>query len=228
MNMTKKGLSLLRVVLIGMVLKAISFYKISFILGSQTAFFNGSSVAIPLVGFFAGSIGSGILFLVRMTNWGLFTSGSLHLLSFVIPGFCASLYWTTQKSSIRFWLPLLCMAAFVAHPVGRDAFVYTFYWFIPLVLYVAKRQNRALASSNVWTDALGSTFVAHAVGSVIWLYTTTTTASLWLSLLPVVAVERLLCAAGMVSICYASMMVNHISETAARRIAALIQQYRQA
>ena len=221
MNMTTKGLSLLRLVLIGIVLKAISFYKISFILGSQTAFFNGSSVAIPLVGFFAGSIGSVFLFLIRMTNWGLFTSGSWHLLSFVIPGFCASLYWTTQKSSIRFWLPFLCMAAFVAHPVGRDAFVYTFYWFIPLVLYVSKRQN-------VWTNALGSTFVAHAVGSVIWLYTTTTTASLWLSLLPVVAVERLLCAAGMVSICYASTMAHHVYQAAGRRIGTLIQRYRQA
>ena len=221
MNMATKGLNLLRLVLIGSVLKAISFYKISFILGSQTAFFNGSSVAIPLVGFFAGSIGSVLLFLVRMTNWGLFTSGSWHLLSFVIPGFCASLYWTTQKSSIRFWLPLVCMAAFVAHPVGRDAFVYTFYWFIPLVLYVSKRHN-------VWTNALGSTFVAHAVGSVIWLYTTTTTASLWLSLVPVVAVERLLCAAGMVSICYASTMAHHVCQTAGRRIGTFIQRYRQA
>ena len=221
MNMTTKGLSLLRLVLIGIVLKAISFYKISFILGSQTAFFNGSSVAIPLVGFFAGSVGSVLLCLIRMSNWYLFSSGSLHLLSFVIPGFCASLYWATQKSSIRFWLPLLCMAAFVAHPVGRDAFVYTFYWLIPLVLYVSKRQN-------VWTDALGSTFVAHAVGSVIWLYTTTTTASLWLSLLPVVAVERLLCAAGMVSICYAYSIANHVFANVARRMGALIQQYRQA
>lgn len=221
MSMTKKSLSLLKVVLIGIVLKAISFYKISFIFGSQTAFFNGSSVAIPLVGFFAGSVGSVLLFLIRMSNWCLFSSGSLHLLSFVIPGFCASLYWSTQKSSVRFWLPLLCMAAFIAHPVGRDAFVYTFYWLIPLTLYVAKRQN-------VWSDALGSTFVAHAVGSVIWLYTTTTTASLWLSLLPIVAVERMLCAAGMVSICYASAMIHYVFADAARRIGALIQQYRQA
>lgn len=221
MNITRNSVVLAKVVGVGIMLKAISLYKISFILGSQTAFFNGSSVAIPLVGFFAGPIGSVLLFLVRLGNWHLFTSGSLHLLSFVVPGFCASLYWTTKSSLIRWWLPLICMGAFIAHPVGHDAFVYTFYWFIPLTLFFYKRDT-------LWTQALGSTFVAHAVGSVIWLYTVPTTAAMWITLLPIVAVERLLCVAGMASICYAAMIVRPALTAMSLGIQTALNNYKQA
>ena len=56
------------------------------------------------------------------------------------------------------------MILFIAHPVGAAAAPYAFYWFIPI--FIAMMRNRTL-----WHDALASTFTAHAVGSVIWLYT---------------------------------------------------------
>jgi len=101
------------------------------------------------------------------------------------------LYWATNHPVIRVGLPLLCMGLFIAHPIGSQAFLYSFYWLIPIVLYAFPHQSLFLQS-------LGSTFVAHAVGSVIWLYTVPMTAGMWLGLIPVVIIERVLFALGMV------------------------------
>jgi len=46
--------------------------------------------------------------------------------------------------------------------------------------------------------ALIASFIAHAVGSVIWLYCGTIAPEIWTALMPLVIVERLLIAAGMV------------------------------
>lgn len=211
MNFLRKALQLLPTLICMCCIYACSFFKISFILGSQKAFFNGSAVAIPLVGFFTTSTNCFLVCLVRLCQALLFTHTlSYHLLAFIVPGFCASLYWTNPGSTIRFWLPLACMIAFIAHPVGAQAFCYSFYWFIPLAIYL-------VGSKNLWMESLASTFVAHAVGSVIWIYTMETTPALWISLLPIVAVERALCAAGMVSICYAYRLAHrYYADTIAR------------
>jgi len=64
------------------------------------------------------------------------------------------------------------------------------YWLIPVALYFMKK--------STFNTALGSTFVVHAVGSVIWLYTRDTSVLLWHSLLPIVLLERMAFAIGMV------------------------------
>jgi hypothetical protein len=84
------------------------------------------------------------------------------------------------------------MVLFIVHPVGREAFFYSFYWIIPvLVFYLPYR--------SLFLTALGSTFVAHAVGSVIWLYTGSYTPAMFLALVPIVVVERMIFALGMVA-----------------------------
>lgn len=83
------------------------------------------------------------------------------------------------------------MAAFIAHPVGSQAFLYSFYWLIPVAIYLMGR-------NSLFAQALGSTFTAHAVGSVIWLYANPMTPEIWLALIPVVLVERLVFASGIV------------------------------
>ena len=91
---------------------------------------------------------------------------------------------------------LVCMAAFIAHPVGQQAWVYSLYWLIPAI---------ALAlPEHLFLRSLGSTFTAHSIGSVIWLYAFPSTAVFWLALIPVVAVERLLFASG-ISISYVAL-----------------------
>jgi hypothetical protein len=90
-------------------------------------------------------------------------------------------------------VPLACMAAFVLHPVGAQAWVYSLYWLIPAI---------ALAlPEHLFLRSLGATFTAHSIGSVVWLYAFPSTAAFWLALIPIVAFERLLFASG-ISVSY--------------------------
>jgi len=175
-----------------LVAKAAGMVKFSFIVGSKLALFTGSSVAVPLAGLIGGAAGSVGVFLMRLCMYGM-SATYWHVFAHLVPGLCASLYWTTRHAALRLWLPLACMVAFIAHPIGREAFPYALYWLIPVFLYFKR-------SENLFFNSLASTFIAHAVGSVIWLYTVPMTASMWLALIPVVAVERLMYAAGMVSV----------------------------
>ncbi len=172
-------------------IKVAAFLKFSYIVGSHAAFFSASSIAMPLMG--AWSRIPAILmtcafgFAVRLA----FGASLLPTFAFWIPGLCAALYWQMPSKIYRLGLPLLCMILFITHPVGAAAAPYAFYWFIPI--FIAMMRNRTL-----WHDALASTFTAHAVGSVIWLYTVPMSAAAWLALIPVVACERMLYASGIV------------------------------
>jgi hypothetical protein len=172
-------------------IKAASLLKTSYIVGSYAAFFSASSIALPLVGAWS-SIPTIITtcacgFLVRLA----FGASMMPMLAFWIPGLCAALYWQLPSKFYRIGLPLICMILFVVHPVGAAAAPYAVYWFIPLII-------AALRSRSLWLDAMASTFTAHAIGSVIWLYTVPMSAGAWLALIPIVACERLLYTSGIV------------------------------
>lgn len=174
------------------ILKLSGFFKISFLVGSQMIWFSGINAILPLSGAFGGVFGAGLLFLVRqLIHLFYFKTISLSFLAFCIPGFCASLYWVSRDIFIRLLLPIACMLLFAVHPVGSQAAVYSLYWLIPVALYFVPRES-------LFLTALGSTFVAHAVGSVIWCYTVAMTPAMWMGLLPIVALERLLFALAMV------------------------------
>ena len=160
------------------------------VVGSSYAHFSLASCVPSLVGVYGGIVGS-ILTALCGGSFHMATGiGIGKLLAYTIPGMCASLCWSTRSLSVRALLPLVCMALFVLHPVGGSAAGYALYWLIPAAL--------ALCTRNVVCDALISSFVAHAVGSVIWLYTVPMVASQWLGLIPVVPFERCAIAAGMV------------------------------
>ena len=174
-----------------LVVKASALAKISFVIGSHLLFLSGPAIVAPLAGAFGGVFASSFVLVFRMAmHFLLFKTVSLSFLALCVPGFFASLYWATRSSIIRVCVPLACMALFIVHPVGGQVFVYSFYWLIPVVIYFSNR-------NTVFMQALGSTFVAHAVGSVIWLYTVPMTPVMWLGLIPFVAVERLLFAVSM-------------------------------
>jgi hypothetical protein len=190
------------------IFKLSGLVKISFLVGSQIAFFSGVNCVLPLAGAFGGVMGAGLLFVMRqLLHLLFFKTVSLSFLAMCIPGFCASLYWVnpsihflktknTQGErifdiAIRLLLPLACMGLFIIHPVGAQAFIYSFYWLIPVGIYFIPRKS-------LFLNALGSTFVAHAVGSVIWCYTVPMTATMWMGLMPIVLLERTLFAMGMV------------------------------
>jgi|SRR5579862_297721 hypothetical protein len=189
MKMIKNGL---KAASFAGIAKISGLMKISFLVGSQMVWFSASNSVLPLAGAFGGVMGSGLVFLIRqLLHLMFFKTVSLSFLAFCIPGFCASLYWATQHYTIRLLLPIICMGLFVIHPVGSQAFVYSLYWLIPVALFFVSRKN-------LFLQALGSTFIAHAVGSVIWLYTVPMTAAMWMGLMPIVLFERILFALGMV------------------------------
>ncbi|MFA5074979.1 MAG: hypothetical protein WC436_02640 [Candidatus Babeliales bacterium] len=90
---------------------------------------------------------------------------------------------------LKVLLPIMCIILFTLHPEGNKAYIYSFYWFIPMIIYFL---NKFRFYNSHFLTALATTFVAHAVGSVIWLYTVPMTAFMWMSLIPVVAIERLI------------------------------------
>ena len=177
--------------LITILAKLGGIFKVSLIFGSFAAFFTASSMLLPLSGAFGGILGS-TTFLVIGVIIRVLTGSvlSFKILAYHIPGFFASAYWARPTKYLSIMLPIACIALFIAHPVGRLAAPYALYWLIPVIIAF-------FSHKTVFMHSLSSTFIAHAVGSVIWLYATPATPAFWYALIPVVAVERLVMAIGM-------------------------------
>ena len=100
---------------------------------------------------------------------------------------------------LRFLLPLTAILIFVLNPASSDAFLYSFYWFIPVLIYLVQRFGKLSCNNNncsLFCFSLSVSFVSHAVGSIIWLYMIPMTSAQWILLIPVVFFERLVFAAG--------------------------------
>lgn len=161
----------------------------------------GSTVSFTLFDFFAPLAGGflgpafGIfsVFAVEVVNMWVkhtpLTTGSLIRL---FPTLFAVFYFAAisrKNSKFILAVPVLCILAFLAHPVGRQVFYYPLiFWLIPILAYFKK--------SNLFIKSLGATFTAHAVGGAAWIWAFNLPASVWNGLIPVVITERLLFATG--------------------------------
>lgn len=185
--------------------------KFSFIIGSKGAFFSPAQSFSPLVGFFGGVTSSIAIFSARIIITGLFSGLSAYITSlYHIPTFCGALYLSTNSKIVRIGIPLVCMALFIAHPIGSQAYLYSCYWLIPIGIALLNRRS-------VFMQALGSTFTTHAVGSVIWLYTHSLSSSSWNMLIGIVWAERLLLAAAMTALYYA---ITYLQDFITKKIGA--------
>ncbi len=204
----------IRISMIWVAFKAASFMKTSFVAGSFWTSFSLSNGIGPLAGAFGGFLGSIVFFFGNIVVALLLKKSiTLSFLAFSgIPTFFASLYWASSSVIVRGLIPLLCMLLFLLHPIGLQAAPYALFWFIPLAIALQRNQS-------LFATALGSTFVSHAVGSVIWLYTAQMDASYWYALLPVVPVERVVYAAGM-AIGY-RMLLNLFSSLSKKQLASI-------
>lgn len=179
--------------------------KISFGLGSYKFFFTGINFILPLLGSFFSIFSSMLIIPIFFIFKKITLDGALTL---GIPTLVATLNWSNffnlnnnkiiKKEFFSFLLnvilPLLAIILFIVHPVGKDAYLYSFYWFIPVIIYFVQKLKN---NNSIFLIALASTFLAHAVGSIIWLYSINMSSLQWLSLIPIVAVERLIFACGM-------------------------------
>lgn len=195
MKFQRKGLlAVLGTALCSVVILLLNFAKITPIIGQAFEFFSLSDVVMPL----SGNLGFSFIGLVVALRVGMKTlliGTPLIALVYHIPGFCASAYWAMENKLISLIIPLICMGAFIAHPIGLQAAPYSLYWLIPMALFFVPRKT-------IFMHSLASTFIAHAVGSVVWLYLHPMGPEVWYGLIPVVAVERLMFASGMTLVYY--------------------------
>ncbi len=178
----------------------------SVIIGSQTGHllnFSLRHAITPLLGIWGGACSVCILFLGKGLIHACAALGSRLLLTWHLPTLTGALYFSLLKKDTFYTrliaaLPaLICMILFWLHPVGQLAALYPLYWIIPALVALTGQKNFFL-------QALGSTFTAHAVGSVLWLYGGLLTApAAWTALIPIIAFERFGFACLMAAIFYA-------------------------
>lgn len=137
----------------------------------------------PIGGMFLGPImGAASAFIVRVVDVIIFHQ-QLNILTIIrfLPMALAAAFFglKTKKAAIIF---PICITLFLLNPIGRQAWMYSLIWLIPFFATLGKKR--------LILNSLGATFTAHAVGSVIFLYTFGLTPTIWISLIPVVFIER--------------------------------------
>lgn len=176
----------------------LSMCTISPLIGTKMAHFSLAHCIMPLIGLFLGGLGATAFFAFKTF---LSASSGALLLACHLPTLSASLYlaaidhnkYTISwiKKLLLALIPMTCMTLFVLHPVGWHATPYALFWIIPLI-------SLMIPHKNLFFHMLGSTFTAHAVGSVLWLYAgLVPDPTSWILLMPVTMLERFLFASGM-------------------------------
>lgn len=145
----------------------------------------------PVAGGFLGSFyGMAAVLLMQLINFlihGKMVLDAGTIIRFIPPLFGA-LYFAGKKN-INWVIPILAIIAFVINPIGRSVWYYSLFWLIPIATYFFQQKSLVARS-------LGATFAAHAVGGALWIYFFNLPKSVWISLIPIVAAERLAFAFG--------------------------------
>ena len=165
---------------------------ISFVVGSIRTFFSAVNVMGPLTVVFGGLPGGAFFLLL---NVALGAKITFLLAGTGLPNFLAGCYWRSESKLFKMAVPLTCMALFWTKTWGTIAAPYALLWLVSIIIAL-------LEIENILGKALGATFVAHAVGSVIWLYFAQVTNVQWFALWPIALGERILLASLMVAAYY--------------------------
>ncbi|MFA5303915.1 MAG: hypothetical protein WC393_05290 [Candidatus Nanoarchaeia archaeon] len=177
--------------------RSINFSKI---IGANNQFFTMYQLVGPIAGSFLGTtvgvaavlIGELINFMILGKAWTI-----INLLK-ITPMLFATYYFGSKKRLSSAIIPAICMALFIAHPVGRNAWPYSLYWLIPIIARIIPNNSKF----RTLLQSFGATFTSHAIGSVLFLYTIPMSSAEWLALIPVVALERLVFGLGIAGTFY--------------------------
>ncbi len=169
--------------------------------GSKAKFMVYDAFA-PVAGAFIGSLpGVVAVFLMQFINflaYGAIVQDAGTIIRFV-PMLFAVLYFA-RKSKFNLIIPTLAIIVFVVHPIGRTVWYFALFWTIPIIAYFIR--DRFLLAR-----ALGATFTAHAVGGALWVWIFALPAPIWISLIPIVVLERSFFALG---IAVSFVLVNNL------------------
>ncbi len=146
--------------------------------GSLNGYFSLAPCIAPLFGFFCTSSTVLYSFILRAIVHYVIHSNY----SFYLPTLCGTLWLSTESRALKLVIPALCIALFAIHP--QASVLFSCYWITPLILSFAPKRF-------IFLQAVGSTFTAHAVGSVFWIYAHQTDPLFWNALLGRVLFERL-------------------------------------
>lgn len=177
-------------------------FSVSHLAGSRAQFTVFDAFA-PAIGGFLGGIPAIIaVALAEIANFLAHGSQALDAGTIIrfFPILMAVFYFA-KKTQWSFVVPLVAIFLFNLNPVGRSVWYFSLFWLIPVVMYFF--QDRW-----VLARALGATFAAHAVGGALWVWFFHLPREVWISLIPVVIIERLLFAAGITVSYLAGMAIK--------------------
>jgi hypothetical protein len=203
----KKILYLLVFSVIALVAYQINFSPI--IGGEGKSYFNFFQFVGPIgAAIFTVPFGAISVLLVQGGNF-LITGTAMSWLALAqfFPMVFAAIYFGSKRKYMLA-VPLACMALFVMHPEGAKAWFYSLFWLIPVF-------GKFVFADKLFMRGLGTTFTAHAVGSVAFIYAFNIPAATWTALLPVTAMERIAFAAG---ICVSYVCINTVLNMLASRL----------
>lgn len=173
----------------------------------------------PVASGFIGTIpGMIAVFFTQLFNFFAHGSQTLDIVAIVrfLTPLAAVLYFSKNRN-LSLIIPVAAMVAFMVHPIGSTVWYYALFWLIPVAMY-------PLSTRFLPARALGATFTAHAIGGVAYLYAFNLPATVWNSLIPVVAMERIAFAAG-ITLTY--LVLNNVlayAEQRFPRLGALVEQ----
>lgn len=170
------------------------------ILGTYAAFFKSHIVSFALTGLLGSVFSSGLYIAMKLALTG-FGIGFKHALLRYAASIITMFVWRSKTFEIA--TLIACACAFVLHPMGAHVSLYTLHWIIPIALVMIPKRS-------LFINNLIYTYLLHACGSVIWLYTKSIALTHWIFLTfnPLVISERLALAVS-ITICYYIVTFAH-------------------
>ncbi len=178
------------------------------LVGADSQFFTLFQLFGPIAGAFLGPV-VGVLSVLIAEAASKIAAANSHSLAAVVktfdivtllrllPMLFAAWYFGTKKDKTSILVPIIAIALFVLHPVGRQVWYFSLFWTIPIIIKMLPKKY----SQRVFLKSMGATFTAHAVGGAMWNYIVPMTPQMWIALIPIVIFERLVFTAG-ISISY--------------------------
>lgn len=190
--------------------------SITQIVTGKGAYFGISNILMPAIAAIGGIAGSLFMFAfigIKIFSGKLLITKGVPTLAAIYSAQCSAA--SPRSRLINILVPLTMMIMFITHPTGSAAWTYSLFWLIPICCEVLHHCN----VNALFTRLLAATFVAHAIGSVMWLYCIPTTPETWFGLLAVVPAERLVFASGATIAAIFLIKISQALRNAARTIA---------
>ena len=177
--------------------------KLTHILGTNMKFsasvFFGPTIA-SIIGIVPGTL-SIVLAHIFGLLIGFYKIKNITSYLVFLPIMMAGIYFAKMfKGDRKMTIPaIIAILLFLAHPIGRRVWFYSAFWLVPIFVSLFKSKSDVILRFKpfkVYAYALGSAYVDHAIGSIMYLYYFNIPAHFWIEAIPLTFVERFIMAAG--------------------------------